>query len=465
MAGARVLQVRRPFDQRLLAELPQDAPTDLEHRLTAARAAFEHRSAWPPPHERGAALERLAALTERDHDAIARLIAEEGGKPLTDARVEARRATDTIRLGSELLRGFAGREIPMGLTPASTRRWAFTTREPIGVVGAISAFNHPFNLIAHQAVPAIATGCPVVLKPTSRTPLSCLRFLELAREAGIAAPWCTAIITADHELSERLATDARVAFLSFIGSAEVGWGLQRKLAPGMRSALEHGGAAPVIVDRDADLDAIIAPLAKGAYYHAGQVCVSVQRIFVHAAVHDDFVAKFAARVGRLKVGDPTEAATEVGPLIAPAALDRVAAWVDEAVGGGAGVAVGGQRLSETLYAPTVLLEPPEQARVSREEVFGPVACVYRYTSMDQAIARANQLVYAFQAAVFTRDLAAALHAVEHLWASAVMVNDHTAFRTDWMPFAGLGQSGYGVGGVPAAMAEMTQEKMVVFRLP
>jgi acyl-CoA reductase-like NAD-dependent aldehyde dehydrogenase len=245
----------------------------------------------------------------------------------------------------------------------------------------------------------------------------------------------------------------------------VGWGLQRQLAPGTRSALEHGGAAPVIVDRDADLPALIDPLTKGGYYHAGQVCVSTQRIFVHQAVYDDFVARFAARVGRLTVGDPTREATEVGPMIAPSALERVAAWVDEAIAGGAGVAAGGQRLSETLYAPTVLLDPPEQARVSREEVFGPVTCVYRYTALDDAIARANRLVYAFQAAIFTRDLAAALHAAERLWASGVMVNDHTAFRTDWMPFAGLGRSGYGVGGVPAAMAAMTQEKMVVFRLP
>jgi acyl-CoA reductase-like NAD-dependent aldehyde dehydrogenase len=221
--------------------------------------------------------------------------------------------------------------------------------------------------------------------------------------------------------------------------------------------------APAIVDRSADLDRIIEPIVKGGYYHAGQVCVSTQRIFVHADIETAFLERFTARVRALQVGDPLRPETEVGPLIQPREVDRVTSWIEEAVAGGGQALVGGERLSETTLSPTVLLDPPRESRVSREEVFGPVTCVYRYTDLDQAIAAANALPVAFQASIFAQDIDVALHAAERLDASAVMVNDHTAFRTDWMPFAGRRQSGYGVGGIPYTMREMTQEKMIVLR--
>jgi acyl-CoA reductase-like NAD-dependent aldehyde dehydrogenase len=362
---------------------------------------------------------------------------------------------------AEELRTFAGREIPMGLTPASTDRWAFTTKEPIGVVVAISAFNHPLNLIVHQVVPAIAVGCPVIVKPASATPLSCIDFVRLVHEAGLSEPWCQTFIPEGNDLAERLATDPRVAFVSFIGSARVGWALHHKLAPGTRSALEHGGVAPAIVDRSADLGRIIEPMVKGGYYHAGQVCVSTQRIFVHADIETEFLDRFTTRVRALRVGDPVRPETEVGPLIQPREVDRVTSWVEEAVAGGGQALVGGERLSDTTLSPTILLNPPREARVSRKEVFGPVTCVYRYTDLNEAIVTANALPVAFQASIFARDIDVALYAAERLDASAVIVNDLTAFRTDWMPFAGRRHSGYGVGGIPYTMREMSQEKMVV----
>lgn len=256
--------------------------------------------------------------------------------------------------------------------------------------------------------------------------------------------------------------DPRVAFLSFIGSAEVGWHLRSTIAPGTRCALEHGGVAPLIVDRSADLDAIVEPIAKGGYYHAGQVCVSVQRIYVHADLHDAFVERFADRVGKLVTGDPRLPETEVGPLITPAETDRVEGWIKEAVAGGARL-IGGGRLSETTLKPAILVSPPADAKVSTLEVFGPLTCVYAYQSLDEAIARANALPVSFQSSIFTRDLSVALDAAERLDASAVMINDHTAFRTDWMPFAGRRVSGFGVGGIPYTMQEMTAEKMIVFK--
>jgi acyl-CoA reductase-like NAD-dependent aldehyde dehydrogenase len=351
----------------------------------------------------------------------------------------------------------------MGLTPASDGRLAFTTKEPIGIVAAISAFNHPVNLIAHQVAPAIAVGCPVIIKPAVPTPLSCLELVALLREAGLPEPWCQSFITEDNTLAERLATDPRVAFLSFIGSAKVGWYLRSKLPPGTRCALEHGGAAPVIVDRSARLDTIIEPIVKGGYYHAGQVCVSTQRIFVHNAIKSEFIERLAARVRTLRVGDPALAETEMGPLILPREADRVGHWIDEAVAAGAQI-IGGGRLSETTLSPSILLEPPADAKVSQLEVFGPVTCVYGFEALDSAIEIANSLPTAFQASIFSTDINPALRAARRLDASAVLINDHTAFRTDWMPFAGRRQSGYGVGGIRPTMDEMSEEKMLVFRL-
>lgn len=233
----------------------------------------------------------------------------------------------------------------------------------------------------------------------------------------------------------------------------------------MRSASEHGGVAPAIVDRSADLDALIEPMVKGGYYHAGQVCVSTQRIYVHSTLMPAFFDRFVARVRALRVGDSLSPETEVGPLINPREVDRVESWVTEAAAAGAKVLVGGKRISATTMEPTVLLEPAPDARVSREEVFGPVTCVYSFDQLDDAIDRANSLPVAFQASVFANDIGMALYAADRLDASAVMINDHTAFRTDWMPFAGRRESGYGVGGIPFSMREMTQEKMRVLRYP
>ena len=458
-----MLQIVQAYDRRPIGEVETEGADALEAKLELAARSLRDRDQWLKPHERIEVLYRLASLMEPLREKFSRLIAQEGGKPLVDAGVEANRAIDGVRNAAEELRNFAGREIPMGLTAASTGRWAFTTKEPIGVVVAISAFNHPLNLIVHQVAPAIATGCPVIVKPAPATPLCCQEFVRLVREAGLAEPWCQTFLPSDNALAERLATDPRVAFLSFIGSARVGWYLHSKLAPGARCALEHGGAAPAIVDRSADLDQVIEPMVKGGYYHAGQVCVSTQRIFVHADIQAEFVERFAARVGALRVGDPLSLETEVGPLIHPREADRVQSWIEEAAAGGGRIVVGGERLSATTLRPAVLVQPPASSKVSREEVFGPVTCIYGFTKLDEAIEAANSLPVAFQASIFTREIGPALRAAERLDASAVMVNDHTAFRTDWMPFAGRRQSGYGIGGIPWSMREMTQEKMIVLR--
>jgi|SRR5579859_3120115 len=458
-----MIEVVQAFDRAPITAIETDDAASLEKKLAAAVRLFAHRSGVIKPHQRLDVLHRLSDLMAAKREHFGRLIAREGGKPLTDALIETDRAIDGVRNAADVLRTWAGREIPMGLTRAADNRRAWTFPEPIGIVAAISAFNHPLNLIVHQVAPAIATGCPVIVKPAVPTPLCCLEFVALCHEAGLPEGWVQTLITGDNALAEALVTDRRVALLSFIGSARVGWYLRSKLAPGARCALEHGGVAPVIIDQHADLDAVIEPLAKGGYYHAGQVCVSVQRIYVHASLEQAFIERFADRVAALKAGDPLLPDTDVGPLITPREASRVASWIEEAVVSGTRQ-IGGGRLSETTLIPSILVNPPKDAKVSTLEVFGPTTCVYPYVEIDQAIADANSLPVAFQASVFTRDLAAAFYAAERLDAAAVMVNDHTAFRTDWMPFAGRRESGYGIGGIPWTVREMTAEKMVVFKI-
>ena len=422
-----MIEVVQAFDRTPIARLESDDRAALDRKIEAAQRLFADRGAWLKTHQRIEILRKLAALMEGEREHLGRQIAREGGKPVTNALIETDRAIDGVRNAAEELRVRGGREIPMGLTPASSDRRAFTIIEPIGVVAAISAFNHPLNLIVHQVAPAFAVGCPVIVKPAPVTPLSCIDFVGLLQEAGLPPGWCQIFLPETNELAEALAIDPRIAFLSFIGSSRVGWYLRSKLPPGTRCALEHGGAAPAIIDRSADLDQLIEPLARGGYYHAGQVCVSVQRIFVHADLESAFLDRFAARVAALRVGDPLLLETEVGPLIHPREADRVLAWTDEAVSAGAEL-IGGGRFSSTTLAPSIIVDPPPDAKVSTLEVFGPVTCVYPFTRLDDAIAAANSLPVAFQASIFTEDLRTAFDTAERIAASAVMVNDHTGFR-------------------------------------
>ncbi len=458
------LDVVNPFSLEKIGAIDLRTWDEVEPMLDRAHSLFRDRSAWLPAYHRIEILEKTAALMRARFDELAHLIADEGGKPLIDARVEVTRAIDGVGLCIHEIGQMSGREIPMDLTAAGAGRLAFTTREPIGVVVAASAFNHPLNLIVHQVAPAVATGCPVLVKPALDTPLSCKVFVDMLHEAGLPQDFCH-FVACDNAVAEQLITDPRTAFFTFIGSARVGWMLRSKLAPGTRCALEHGGAAPVIVDTDADLDAMIPVLSKGGFYHSGQVCVSTQRVFAPMDMAEEVATRLAEAASQLKVGNATDETVDCGPLIRPGEVDRVAAWVDEAIAGGARILTGGKRLGPTTYAPTVLLNPPADAKVSTLEIFGPVICVYGYDTFDGAVEAANALPFAFQSAVFTQSLDRALTAVRTLDATAVMVNDHTAFRVDWMPFAGRRQSGYNTGGIRYTMHDMTQDKMAIIRLP
>lgn len=457
--------VHNPHDGSEITTLAYASDAEVQSALDTAYNLYKDCSQWLPAYERVAILERLLPLMEEKKEHLTQVALTEGGKPYADSLVEVNRAINGVKLGIQAFHQVRGTEIPLGITASSRERKAFTTMEPCGVVTSLSAFNHPLNLIVHQTIPAIVAGCPFIVKPAAVTPMSCFEFVGLLREAGLPKEWGQPIFCSN-ENAEKLATDKRTAFLSFIGSARVGWYLRSKLAPGAHCALEHGGAAPVVIDPSAQLsDDLIASIVRGAYYYAGQVCVSVQRIYVPTELEAEFTEKYVAKVKELKVGNPADKETTVGPLIRTSEVRRVGAWVEEAVSSGAKALTGGSAISERYYEPTVLLNPDDDQKVSTEEIFGPVSNIYTYSDLDEAIERANALPYCFQASVIAQDIDKAMNAVQKLKALAVMVNDHTAFRVDWMPFGGAETSGLGVGGIEYSVRDMTKEKLMVIKSP
>lgn len=466
---------RLPFESSDFRELK--APYDFERiamvGFMSEKQAFEnletlsqtHRDGRVlPPHERSAILRRAAARVLERHEFFSDLIAWEGGKPLKDAQVEVTRAINSLEIAADECSRWAGREVPMRGTKAAAGHLAFTTPEPIGVVFAISAFNHPLNLIAHQLGPAIAVGCPVLIKPASATPLSCLHLLDELYEAGLP-PEMALPLVCDSEIAEKIARSPKISFLTFIGSAKIGWHLRSVVAPGVRVTLEHGGSAPAVVDASADLELAVPSLIRAGYYHSGQVCVSTQRVYVHEEVWSQFLERFVSGVKALKVGDARKIETDCGPIIRTRDLDRIHERVTSAVEHGAQLLCGGSKIGKSCYASTILAHTQSGDPIMKEELFGPVVSLVPFSELDQAIKCANDVEWQFQSAIYTRDLDRAMKAAKGFHASAAMINESTAFRVDWMPFRGDGPSGLGTGGIAYTMHEMTKEKMILMRIP
>ncbi len=450
--------VKQAYTGKVLAELQMHDGVQVEQMLSNAQE--RHQIGRLPEIQRIEILQKLADLVEAEHEDFSCLIANEGGKPIRDARVEVTRAISGIRIAIRELGNIKGKKIPMDYTPAGAGHKAHTILEPIGVVVAVSAFNHPLNLAIHQVIPAIATGCPVIIKPASLTPLCTLRLAELIQQAGLPAGWVQVALL-NNENAEKLVTDPRVAFFSFIGSAKVGWYLKSKLAFGTRCALEHGGVAPLIFDEYADEEGFVNGVVKASMYHSGQVCVSVQRVYVPEKRAQDLAEKIATIAARQVVGDAIDENTDLGPLISPKEIDRIEDWVNAAVASGAQLMTGGKRINAVSYAPTVLLNPAKDAKVSTQEVFAPVVCIYGYKTLEEAIEQANSLEVSFQSSVFSDNAETAMAIAKKLQASAVMINDYTTFRVDWMPFSGRKHSGYGIGGIGYSMRDMLEYKMIV----
>jgi acyl-CoA reductase-like NAD-dependent aldehyde dehydrogenase len=452
--------VRSPFDGREVGRVPTGSADDVDAAVAVALA--RHRAGALPTHQRAEILDAAAvALTARQEE-FAQSISTESAKPIKTARVEAQRAVDTFRFAAVAARSASGEMVPLDASVPGVGKLGFTLRVPIGVVAAISPFNFPLNLVAHKVAPAIATGCPVVLKPASATPLTALLLADLLEnDAGLPPGWLN-VVTVPGRVADRLVTHEDVALITFTGSPPVGWDIRAR-APRKRVGLELGNNAPVIIEPGTDVQDIAARISVAGYSFAGQSCISVQRVYVHDSVADEFLDAFAAKVEALVVGDPAEDTTDVSSLISAKETERVEASVDEALGEGAKVLVGGDRSSDGVYRPTIVTDVTPQMDVCVNEIFGPVVGVQRYSQVEDAFAMANDSRYGLQAGILTPDIATALAAVRTLDFGGVTVNEVPTWRADQMPYGGIRDSGNTKEGPAWAVREMTEERMVIIQ--
>ncbi len=457
-----VLTVSNPADASNPAGSTYHAtPEQYETAVNAAVAAFE-QTRHLPAYERGAILRSISAGIKARREELGRLIALEAGKPIRDALVEVDRASLTFRLGAEEAERLVGEVIPLDLMASSRGRLGITRRFPIGPVAAISPFNFPLNLAAHKLAPAIAAGCSIVLKPPSKDPLTMLTVGEIIAEAGLPEG-AVSILPMSRELGDRMVADERFKLLTFTGSPSVGWRMKER-AGKKKVVLELGGNAGVIVDKSADLDWAIKRCLVGAFSYAGQVCISVQRMFIHADIWDEFMKRFVAGAASLKLGDPLDPQTDLGPMVDPAAAARTQRWVDEAVELG-GVLLLGGHAQGTAVPPTILTDTPVTAAVCSNEAFAPLVVAFPFRDFGDAIRQVNDSSFGLQTGVFTNDLANSWAAFNSLEVGGVIVNDVPTYRIDHMPYGGVKDSGLGREGLRWAIEDMTEIRIMVIAQP
>lgn len=452
------LDVTCPWDGAIVGRTWAGGDDVFEEAAQAAVAAAPVMRDWPI-HARMRTLRQVATALRADRETWAAVLAGEAGKPLRDARTEVDRAASTLDAAADEASRLGGDEIPLDVAPHGEGRLAFTRRVPIGPIAAIAPFNFPLNLAAHKLAPALAAGNPIILKPATKTPLSALVLARLLHDAGVP-PGGLSMIPLQRTVADRLVTDDRFALLTFTGSSAVGWDMKAR-AGRKRVVLELGGNAGVIIDATANLDVAVRRVVAGGFAYAGQSCISVQRVYVHDTIAAAFTAKLVTAVEALTTGDPFDPATDVGPMITTGDVDRIDAWVRDAVADGAQVLTGGRALGPTMYAPTVLSDVPAFAQVCREEVFAPLVGLYRFSTLDQAITAVNASRYGLQAGIFTRDLPHAMEAFRRLAVGGVVVNDVPSYRVDAMPYGGVKDSGAGREGPRYAIEEMTELKLLI----
>ena len=452
-------EVRSPYSGDVVARVAKAGADEARRAVDAAEAAMRDPL---PAHKRAEILVRVAGALGRRHDEVARLISEEAGKPLKSAKIEAARAMSTYTFSAVEARKLAGEVVPMDASQAGEGKLALTLRTPIGVVGAISPFNFPLNLVAHKIAPALAAGCAVVLKPAGQTPLSALLLAELETEAGLPPGWLNVLVGPAAEIGDVLVEDERVKVITFTGSSDVGWKLRERAAR-KRVNLELGNSTPVIVEPDADLEAAASATAQHGFSFAGQSCISIQRVYVQRDVLDLYVELLIPKVERLVVGDPADEETDVGPVIDEDARDRILQWIGEARRAGAEVLTGGE-LEGDLIRPTVIAGVDPELKVSCEEVFGPVVTLTPYDTIDEALGLANGTRYGLQAGIFTSNVRTAFRAAQELEFGGVTVNEAPTFRADQMPYGGVKDSGNTREGPAYSVNEFTEQRVVVFDL-
>lgn len=464
-AGRDIRDVLNPFNNEVVSRVHVGDEAMLDEAIAIAQSTYDSTWKHQPAHVRANILRRTAELLRERGEAFAKAIALEVGKPIQVARGEAGRAVCTFEEAARECLNLHGEHIPTDAVANGVGRFAVTTRQSLGVVGAITPFNFPLNLVAHKVAPALAAGNTVVLKPPSDGPSPALMLAELLAEAGLPAG-CLQVVPCRGKVAERLATDPRVQVLTFTGSADVGWHL-RSLAREKKVMLELGSMSPAIVHEDADLDLAIARCVFGGFAFAGQVCIHTQRVLIHSSLFEAFTRRFVAEVEKLVVGDPLDDTTFVGPMVRSSERDRVHQWVTEAKAAGAEILTGGaiHPQYESCYLPTVITNLPEGTTLSCSEVFGPVVTLQPYETFEEAIAIANDTPYrGLNAGVFTNDYRLALQASRDLHAGTVLINESPTWRIDLMPYGGLGKSGSGREGPRYAIEEMTEIKLTVFKL-
>jgi acyl-CoA reductase-like NAD-dependent aldehyde dehydrogenase len=452
-------EVRSPYSGEVVGRVSKAGAEEARRAIDAAEQAMREPL---PAHKRAEILVRVAGALGRRHDEVARQISDEAGKPLKAAKIEASRAMSTYTFAAVEARKLAGEVVPMDASQAGEGKLAFTLRTPVGVVGAISPFNFPLNLVAHKIAPALAAGCAVVLKPASQTPLSALLLAELETEAGLPPGWLNVLVGPASEIGDVLVEDERVKVITFTGSSDVGWKLRERAAR-KRVNLELGNATPLIVESDADLEAAVSATAQHGFSFAGQSCISIQRVYVQRAQYERYLELLVPKVEQLVLGDPADEETDVGPVIDEDARDRILQWIGEARQAGAEVLTGGD-LDGELIRPTVIANAAPDLKVSCEEVFGPVVTVSPYDDLDEALELANGTRFGLQAGIFTSDLRAALRAAQELEFGGVTVNEAPTFRADQMPYGGVKDSGNTREGPAYAVREFTEQRVVVVDL-
>ncbi|HEY9759337.1 MAG TPA: aldehyde dehydrogenase family protein [Oculatellaceae cyanobacterium] len=462
--ASSVMEVKSPFGGEVLAEIELADAEAIDKALKISKDVFASTMRTMPAYRRSEILQRTSELLLQRKEELARTIASEGGKPIKDARIEVARAVNTFAIAAREVMHLDGEQLPMDVSAGNDHRFGIIVREPIGVIGAITPFNFPLNLVAHKVAPALAGGNTVVLKPSSATPIASFKLLEILTEAGLPEG-VLQVVPCRGSQGNALVRDERVALISFTGSPEVGWRLRKEIHEGTRIALELGGNAALVVHDDADLELAAKAACRGGYAHSGQTCISVQRIYVQAKVYDEFLKIYKPMVVALKVGDPLDENTDMGPMIDADAVENTRQMVDQALGSGASLACGGKYNPKNCVDPIVLTGTTHDMTVVHKEVFGPVTAVMKYDTIDDAVKAVNDSRYGIQAGIFTKNLEVAFYAGRNMDVGGVIVNDAPTFRADHMPYGGRKESGAGLEGVKYAIHEMTQPKFICLNLP
>lgn len=458
--SSQVRDIKSPFDQSLAGKVHWAERRQVEEALAAAEKAFKE-TRMLSGYERSQALDRISQGIKSRREELARSIALQAGKPIKDARAEVDRGSSTFEIAGEEAKRIGGELLPLDLSAQTKQRWGLVRRFPIGTISAITPFNFPLNLVAHKVAPALASGNTVVLRPSSQVPITSMILGEIIAESGYPSGGLN-IVPSGYQAAEALLTDDRVKMVTFTGSPAIGWELKKK-AYQKKVTLELGGNAAVVIEPDCDLDYALARTVVGSFSYAGQVCISIQRIFLHQKIYDRFMAAFEAKTKSLRMGDPLAEDTDVGPMIDEEAAKKTEEWVNEARDQGARIVCGGKRQG-SFYEPTILENVIPELRVSWLEAFSPIVVVSKYRDFAEALESVNYSIYGLQAGVFTNDLKKAFLAYDVLDVGGVIVNDIPTFRIDHMPYGGIKQSGFGREGVKYAIEEMTELKLLALNL-